>query len=504
MQRPSTWLGALALAALYFVTAKLGIELTVAQGVVTPVWIPTGLSLAALVVFGYRLWPGVALGAFAANAASDVSIGIAIAIAVGNTLEAVIGTFLLRKVGFNPKLERVRDVLALIGFGAVISTMIAATNGATVLLIGGEIDASEYLSRWSLWWFGDSMGALLVAPLLLVALSRPRIPRGRDLLEALAVLVVSAAASLYVFVGGNWRYPYLLFPILVWATLRFNQLGAATTVFFICAIAVFGTVQGSVPIGGATPTESVQILQALIAIVAASLYVLAASLNERDTVDQKLRAALANLAEAQALAHVGSWEWDVQADYLAWSEELYRIHGYGSERPALTITSAAEKVDPADRQRVEMNLHAALEARATEVPPIEYRVVTDDSVRTLRERCAVHYSSSGKPLRVVGMVQDVTKQKKTDKYEQFLRESDMRHRQALALNDSIVQGLVAAKAALDLELHDRHAELITSTLRTARDLVNRLLDDSEKTKPLGPGDFVREEPARLPDPSASE
>src|SRR5688500_18882793 len=154
------------LAGLYFATAKLGIELSVSQGVVTPVWIPTGLSLAALLIFGNRLWPGIALGAFAANATSDVALWVALLIAVGNTLEALVGASLLRRVRFDRRLGRGRDVMWLLLLGAGVSTMIAATNGTAVLWAGGEITGADVASRWSLWWFGDAMGALLVAPFL--------------------------------------------------------------------------------------------------------------------------------------------------------------------------------------------------------------------------------------------------------------------------------------------------------------------------------------------------
>src|SRR5919108_4175908 len=160
--------GVATLAALYFVTAKLGIGLEVSHGVVTPLWAPTGISLAALLLFGYRMWPGVALGAVAANATSDLSLATALLIGTGNTLEALFGAYLLRRVRFHSALQRVQDVLALVMLGALVSTTISATIGTTSLWLTGEIGWYTLRSDWVLWWFGDAMGDLLVAPLLLV------------------------------------------------------------------------------------------------------------------------------------------------------------------------------------------------------------------------------------------------------------------------------------------------------------------------------------------------
>lgn len=295
----SDWLKAASVALVYVAAAKVGIELSVAHGVVTPVWAPSGISLAALLLFGHRMWLGVALGALVANATSDISFGLAAAIAVGNTLEAVVGAYLLRRIGFDTRLARVRDVLALVAFGALLSTTIAATNGVTALLVGGEIQGSSYGSEWLLWWFGDAVGDLLVAPVLLVWFTKRRDEtHPRDALEAAALLVGLVGTSVVVFLGGRWRLPYLLFPLLVWASVRFKQRGAATAIFVVGAIGTWGTVEGAVPVGGATATQSVQILQALVAVVGISCLAMAASLSERDDVQEELRAAHSRLADA--------------------------------------------------------------------------------------------------------------------------------------------------------------------------------------------------------------
>ena len=285
----------LVLAGVYVGAAKLGLALRVAHGVITPVWAPTGLAVAALILFGTRLWPAVALGALVANATSGVSVGVAAGIAVGNTLEAVIAAYLLRRVGFDRALARARDVLALVVLAALVATTVSATIGTLTLLISGTTHARTYGSDWLLWWFGDVIGALVVAPLVFVwAQPAPVLRRQWRLAEATALLAALGVVGWIVFFGGRWQYPYVLFPLLAWAALRFGQRGAVSAIFVVTTLGIAGTLDGTVVIGGATETQSVQILQALIAVVGVSLMIVAAAIDERER-------AMATTHEAEEL-----------------------------------------------------------------------------------------------------------------------------------------------------------------------------------------------------------
>jgi signal transduction histidine kinase len=298
-----TWLVFAGLTCTYIAAAKLGLELPVAHGVITPVWAPTGIALAAVLVFGPRVWPAITLGAFIANATSGVSLAVAGPIAVGNTLEALTALYLLRRVGFHASLQRVKDVLAFAILAALVSTTVSATIGVTTLAVAGSPAASPYEPAWVLWWLGDATGAVLVAPLILVwATSTPKIRSGARTAEAAAVLAVLGGLSALVFLGGFWRYPYLLFPVLVWATLRFQQIGAASASFAAAAFAVAGVVSGSSTPLGDDPTTNVEVLQALITTVAISLLVLGATLSERDKAEEALQRAHENDAAALRIA----------------------------------------------------------------------------------------------------------------------------------------------------------------------------------------------------------
>jgi signal transduction histidine kinase len=392
----------------YFGSAKLGLELSVAHGVITPVWPPTGIALAALILLGPRLWPAIALGAFVSNATSGVSVAVAAAIAVGNTLEALGGWYLLRRAGFRPTLERARDVVALALLAAFVSTAIAATNGVTALAIAGSPTATPYGSAWSLWWLGDAMGDILVAPLLLVWIAVPwRLPSRAQAVEAAAVGTLLAATSAEVFLGGYWRYPYPIFPLLVWATLRFRQRGAATGSFLVAAMAVAGAVSGRTPLGDGSPTTAVQVLQGLIAFVAVSLLVLGATLFERDRAERELRQTAASLAEAQELAQLGSWEWEPATNRFACSAEFARILDLGDDATEITFERFLEIVHPSDRDTVRESVGQALAQRGTF--QLSHRLIdANRRERVVNARGRAVPGVAGAPLRVVGTAEDVT------------------------------------------------------------------------------------------------
>jgi PAS domain S-box-containing protein len=403
-----------ALTALYIAAAKFGIGASVAHGVITPIWAPTGIALAALVLFGQRLWPAIMVGAFIANATSGASVPEAAAISVGNTLEAVVGAALLSRVGFRPALDRVRDALALVVFGAIVSTTVSATNGVTTLWISGDVPGASYWSEWLLWWSGDAMGDLIVAPLLLVWATTPLASVGRArALEGTVLFLLLIGMSCLIFLGGLWRYPHLLFPLLVWAPLRFRQHGAVTASFVVAAIAIAGAVNGTTPLGQGSATAVVQILEGLMAAVAMTLLILGAVLAERAAAEQELERAHATLAEAQEIARIGSWEWSIATNRATWSDELYRLYGLAPQSLQVTFESFLERVHPDDRDTVARILQRA----GADGQPfaLDYRTVLPDGhVRWLHGTGRVIADRKGVPVRMVGTAQDVTERKRLD------------------------------------------------------------------------------------------
>lgn len=310
-----------ALATLYVGAARLGLRLDAVSGFATLVWAPSGISLAALLIVGSRLWPGVLIGAVVANVLTGAPLPVALGIGAGNTIEALAAAYALRSLpGFRRSLDRVPDVLALIVLAALVSTTLSATIGVTSLRLGGMVSPSRIGDTWRAWWLGDLIGDLVVAPVLLVWSQgrRPPLRPGR-VGEAVALGACILAASAFVFgnaptstspFGGS----YMLFPLLIWAALRFGQRGAVTATFVISLVAVWGTVLGHGPFIRPVLNESLLALQVFMGVTAATFLVLGASASERQRAvgalelaigEQKLlhdTASKANHAKSQFLA----------------------------------------------------------------------------------------------------------------------------------------------------------------------------------------------------------
>ena len=276
--------------AAYFGAAKAGLAFAFANQSVTSIWPPTGLALAAVLIWGYRMWPGVAAGAFLANITTAGSLPTVLGIATGNTLEALVGAYLLTDVvGFRPSLERVRDVLSLVVCGAILSTTISATIGVASLSASGLVPPGELASTWRVWWFGDVGGDLLVAPALLIFASRPHL-EGRSWVrvEALVLVGLLLGADLIAFAAGK-SIVYLIFPVLFWIAYRYRQPGTAIAGLITSGLAVYFTAHGHGPfIGGSQDTELLR-AQTFVGVATVTGLMVAALAAERRRAEEQLR-----------------------------------------------------------------------------------------------------------------------------------------------------------------------------------------------------------------------
>jgi signal transduction histidine kinase len=274
----------------YFITARIGLSFDAIGGIATTVWPPTGIALAALTLRGLRLWPAVTLAAFVVNLTAGAPVWSAAIIALGNTAEALVGASLLRRYGFASRLERLRDVLLLVGPAAMVSTVVGATLG-TLGAVAGHVPISTSLPEfWVIWWVGDCLGDLLVAPVILTWVSASRISR-RPLrwVEAAALAAVLTLASLVFFrhqlawnaVRGFLRGTYPIVPLLIWAALRFEQRGLTAALLLASALAVSGAASGNGLFSTEPLSDRLLLTQCYMAVTAVSMLILAAALAER-------------------------------------------------------------------------------------------------------------------------------------------------------------------------------------------------------------------------------
>ena len=296
----------LGLAVVYVAAARFGLTLDAVAGFATLVWPPTGIALAALLFLGYRVWPGVFIGAFVANVLAGASPLVALGIGIGNTLEAVIGAYALRRIpGFRPSLERLVDVIALIVLAAILSTMVSATIGVSSLYLGGRVTPDQLGATWRAWWVGDLIANLIVAPAILVAATRTiRRPARHRVLEATMLTVTVIVVNYFIFRNiatshtGAFSWAYVVFPTLIWAAVRFGQVGAVSMTFLTTVMAIWGTVSGFGPFSHPVLHESLFALQAFMGVIAATFLVLGACIAEHHRAQTKLRHAHETVAEA--------------------------------------------------------------------------------------------------------------------------------------------------------------------------------------------------------------
>jgi len=286
-----------ALAAAYFIAGKLGLRFAFVNPSASPVWAPTGIALAAFVLFGYGVWPAIFASAFLVNLTTAGSVATSIAVGVGNTLEGLVGAYLVNRFARGRRLlERAQDVFRFALLAGAVSTVVSATVGVTSLALAGLARWTDYGPIWSTWWLGDAVGDLVVAPALILWAAPPRVRWSRrQALEAAGLLLSVIVVGLAVFGGvfpvpiRNYPVEFLCVPFFVWAAFRFGQREVATAVVVVSAIAIWGTLSGFGPFARATPNESLLLLQAFMGVTAAMTLALGAVVLERRESEGRLR-----------------------------------------------------------------------------------------------------------------------------------------------------------------------------------------------------------------------
>jgi integral membrane sensor domain MASE1 len=277
----------LLLAAVYVVSGTLGLTLAFVQPNTTALWPPAGIAVAALLLFGSAVAPAVLLGAFVVNYSTTDTAGVALAIALGNTLEAALGAYLTNRFANGAAaFNRANDVMtfALI---ALVSTVVGATVGASSLWLAGSVGRTFLGQTWLTWWLGDLAAVLVLAPALILW-SRPLTALGsiRRAFELGVWLVLLVLIAEGIFGGahplGANHYPleFLSIPLLIWAAFRFGRRATATGIVVLSAIALVGTLEGTGPFARESTNESLLLLQAFMATIAITVLALAAAVRQ--------------------------------------------------------------------------------------------------------------------------------------------------------------------------------------------------------------------------------
>ena len=428
-KRPRTLEFAYVLAA-YLLAGEIGLAVPFTSGNVSPVWPPAGLALAAILIFGYRIWPAVALGAFIVNFFTEIPHVAAAGIALGNTVGPLCGAWLLRRLPrFQPSLTRLRDVLGMSICGALCGTAVSATVGAGVLFLAGVNAWSGFGSAWLMWWLGDAMGVLIVTPLVLTFPGLMSIREDRRWVEFTCLLLGAAGSALVIFDPrfGLMRadvFAFGVFPFVLWGAIRFEPPGAAVVSFLISAIAVWGTARGFGPFIKGSTLQNATLLQSFLGVTSVSGIVLAAVIAERAQLirEQSAHEALERSEKSYRsiveTAYEGIWKVDTNFLTSFVNRRMAGLLGYTVEemlgRPLFDFLFESDIEQKRSDLQHRRGVSEQLETR--------YRK-KDGSVLWARVATSPIIGEDGRFEGALAMVSDITEQKRADAEERRSRET---------------------------------------------------------------------------------
>ena len=336
------------IAFVYALGAKIAVSIPGVNKLATCVWPPAGIAQAAILLFGWRVWPGIALGVFFYETINlNVSLTLATISAFCACLQALCAFTLLQKFKFRPSLDRLIDVVNLVFYGAVVATQINCTLGTLRLCVTGLVDWSEYWGiRWN-WYLGDTLGVLIFTPLLLITYQKiaarnqantgnktiaNQIWRGICLLLLVTVswLVYNSKSE-----GNISSYPleYLPFPLVIWATIQFGQRGAVLASFIVSSIAIWGGSQGGGPFIAKAENinQAILFLQAFMSVIVVTSLLLAATVAERASAEDSLRESEIKYRELVENANSIILKLDTEGNITFFNEFSQKFFGYREE-----------------------------------------------------------------------------------------------------------------------------------------------------------------------------
>jgi PAS domain S-box-containing protein len=483
--------------ALYLGAGELGLAVPFSSANVSPVWPAAGVAVAAVLIWGMQIAPAIAFAAFLVNFLSPIPTSASVAIGLGNASGAVLAGYLLTRFsGFQISLPRLRDVLRFVMLAAVLTTTIASSVGVTALTLAHTKAWSGYGSAWRIWWLGDAMGVLVVAPLLLTGQDLLRVCRGWRVLEGclLSITILTTSAAIF----GPWAavhddvMAFVVFPFVIWAAIRFRVAGAAVASLLVASVAVWGTARGFGPFVNHAPLRNAALLQMFIAVTSLTGLILAAVINEREHIGEALESEKKLLSESEAAKETletrvkeRTRKLEQNTAQLAYQATLLDL-----ANDAIFVRTADDEISYwnagaerlygwASGEVLGRSIHEVLRTESP-IPLSEIlqrdrwegellHTTKDGSQITVASRWTTLREGSGKPVGWLEINTDVTARKRAEEAARGLSgriltlQDDERRRIARELHDSLGQYLAALKMSLNLlqASKDNKAKLIS-------------------------------------------
>jgi PAS domain S-box-containing protein len=414
----------LIVAIVYFAGAELGLSVASVHENVTPVWPPTGIAIASLLIFGRRVWPGVFLGALGANLLTHLPIGSAIGIATGNTLEAVVAYSLLqRSKQWRNSFDSVGEILAFVVYAAVLAPLVSATIGSVSICFGDPSRWPDFWYLWLTWWMGDGFGALIVSPFLLSwsasrQINRQEGPEIASLFVLLIIIVLIVFAGW--FPGPIKTYPlaYLSLPCLLWAALRFDQRIVTSALLLMAGVALWGAKHDYGPFVQPSRNASLLLLISFVGTASLTTLLVAAVMRER----KKAEAEKSKLGSELGLQrrriedivqHVPGIVWEAwgkpgtterRADFV--SSYIEMMLGYTAEEWLARPELGRSVVHPDDRERAAAE--AAAIFAAGKGGSSRFRLMHRDGHDVWVEARSIVVCDENGPIGMRGVTMDIT------------------------------------------------------------------------------------------------
>jgi two-component system, cell cycle sensor histidine kinase and response regulator CckA len=411
-------------AVVYLAAAQVGLRLSFAGQSVSSLWPAAGVALALLWHFGPRYWPGIFAGACLSGVVTGYPFSTLLLVAAGNSLAALAGVLLLQRIpDFHASLDRLSDVIGL-ALASALAPTVSASIGVIAMSATHLYPATAAEQQWLTFWSGDVLGTLLTAPLLLVWLTgpfrRPAWPVAGEIVLLGGILVLT---TWEVYFQGLSR-PSLVYPLVMWAALRFDLRGATLAAATIAVVIVAATISGSGPLIRANPDDTATSLQIVLGVTVAMGLVIGSVTAERRRALGAWQAATEDLRavfDASPLAIVAI---DQHGHITRWNAGAERLFGWSRAE----VIGRPIPYIPADR-RAEYEQMVAQRARGEEIVGFE-------TVRRHRHGGPLHLSMSlagirdahGRMTGSIAVIEDIGARRRE---QERLRESEARLHTAL-------------------------------------------------------------------------